>query len=178
MARGGHSTQSRELQPRLLLELANDLAQAVGPGRPRVAALRRSVSTSYYAAFHAIAARTAAQLAPDLDRANQLQICRRIEHRHVLNTANYIRGTGTPKSSVTALVAAAAANADVERAAREFGDLYDARTDADYNHAFVVARQTALANWERAKLIVKTFDSRSAAIQPALNSWCALIALQ
>lgn len=80
------------MNPRDLIRIARQLAAgAVGGnrGRPRQAELRRAVSATYYALFHALALCGANLLAgSDRNRASWQQAYRALEHGHARNQCN------------------------------------------------------------------------------------------
>ena len=80
------------MNPRDLIRIARQLASgAVGGnrGRPRQAELRRAVSASYYALFHALALCGANLLAgSNRNRPSWHQIYRALEHGHARNQCN------------------------------------------------------------------------------------------
>jgi hypothetical protein len=103
-----------------LLELAIELARR-DPGRPKSVSLRRAVSTTYYALFHALASLCADQLVgASKSWAAYTRIYRAIDHgqaRKTLIALQQVTGTGA------ALISFATA----------FNALQEARLRADYD---------------------------------------------
>ena len=103
-----------------LLDIARDLASRAG--KPRQADLKRSVSTAYYAMFHALAWESADQITgrnrPAGDRAWP-QVYRSIDHRQAKTACHDARREGFPAGIV------------------EFSDIFEAmqakRHSADYD---------------------------------------------
>lgn len=116
-----------------LLALAERLAKA-SPKKPRQVDLRRSISTSYYAVFHAIA-RNAADYMVGTSRANRpnrawVQTYRALDHRLAKNACNAVRNLGFP--------------AGIVECADAFAELQEARHSADYDPEYRPTRADAL----------------------------------
>ena len=104
--------------------------QAVGSGLP--GSVRRSVSTAYYAMFHALAASNADCLVGSpqgsLDHHVWLRIYRGMDHRDARQNLNQDRQRFSPP---------------VQRFIDTFGELQDARHAADYDPSRVVTPSEA-----------------------------------
>ncbi len=117
-----------------LLTTARRLARA-SAGKPRQADLRRSVSTAYYALFHALA-RDAADLlvGTDAARPEWVRVYRALDHGQARTACRIVRsGDGT-----------------LAPVAATFLALQDARHDADYDPVVRLDRSGALRLCDRA----------------------------
>lgn len=129
-----------------LLNIADDLAGQDGPGRPRQAYLRRSLSTSYYAVFHALAKLCADELI-GVTRAKTnpwRQVYRALEHGLAKNALN--------QNVVQSLDPAAKIFADA------FIDLQEKRHTADYDPKFRVGRKVTRGYIQQAKKAIAALD--------------------
>ena len=127
-----------------LLALARDLEARAG-GPPVQAALRRAVSTAYYALFHMLVDEATRRMFGG-DRA-ELRAClsRGFAHRTMNNVARaFMRGAAPPK--LAPALGGLAPQPELVEIAQTFNDLQQARELADYDvaHAFVHADVTAL----------------------------------
>ncbi|WP_407525620.1 hypothetical protein [Methylobacterium oryzisoli] len=116
-----------------LLRTARRLATAPR-GKPRQSDLKRSVSTSYYALFHAIAGECADRLigtGPNVPRRAWLQTFRALDHGAAKRACGKLLAHGFPQDLV-----------DVGRA---FVPLQQQRHDADYDFFHRVSLQDAQA---------------------------------
>ncbi|MYC29641.1 MAG: hypothetical protein F4X65_06065 [Chloroflexi bacterium] len=122
-----------------LLRTATFLANYVDPtdldGRPSEANLRRSVSTAYYAAFHALSQSCADTLVgPYSEDSNEeywVAAYRTLEHRQVKNKLN--NGERMTRFSD-----------QVRDFAKRLGDLQDSRHRADYDPEAVLEQDDVL----------------------------------
>lgn len=165
-----------------MLDAADKLARGDGTGRPPAAELRRSISTSYYAAFHALTVRVAQFAVPDVRPPEQGVLCRAVSHQAAVKSAQTIFTGGAAAGphkilAVQNLGLRAAASSSVVKAADQFSSLQDQRHDADYNHDKQVSRAEALAAVEAARTVVKVCKSTSKKIRPAMDCWCAMVLL-
>ena len=122
-----------------LLALARELA-ARADGPPMQAALRRAVSTAYYALFHMLVNEATGRMFGG-DRA-ELRAClaRGFAHRTMNNVARaFMRGAAPPK--LAPALGGLAPQPELVEIAQTFNDLQQARELADYDvaHAFVAA---------------------------------------
>jgi hypothetical protein len=149
-----------------LLKIADDLAGQDGPGRPREAYLRRSLSTSYYALFHALARLCADELVGVTSRNSEpwIRVYRALEHVAAKTALN--------RSDVQKLDSA------VKMFATAFTQLQEKRQTADYDprpfpfgrkvtRGYIQQARTAIAalaglNTEQRRIIATTvlFKSR------------------
>jgi uncharacterized protein (UPF0332 family) len=115
-----------------LIVTARKLAKA-SPMRPRQADLKRSVSTAYYALFHALAKDAADLLVGGgparADRA-WVQVYRALEHGFAKNACKEARNLGFPVQIIDC--------------ANEFIDLQEVRHAADYDPEARFSRAEAL----------------------------------
>lgn len=171
------------IEPGKLLEVADILApDRVPPGRPQYAAHRRAVSTAYYAVFHAIGERVAAQSFPSAGPVFRQRVRRWITHNDVKTVARWVsqlRGTagGSPPTHIQALFSPASGGIDAGTAliAAGFLELNDKREQADYDHQAVFPRADTLELIALARLMVKLVeDARSS----GSSHFFGLIAMQ
>lgn len=163
-----------------LLAVAALLASDSGSGHLSETQVRRSISTSYYAAFHALASRCAATLGHGEADAGR-SIARVIEHRTLVNAATWIvegRVVGRSPHVRTAgqpLVAEAAAATVVVAAASAFCTLQDARLIADYGN--MVEANQAVAEYFHvgAVEVIDVVSSESPDTRRAVDAWCRLV---
>lgn len=135
------------IQPRHLLALAErEAGIGAGPGRPISAELRRSVSSAYYAVFHALSMHAAMELIDHESRTwtqDHARVCRWIAHQDLKKLAEAVvsgPGGNQPLADVIG-----AAGSRLERLAQNFIDLQTARHAADYDDFAQVSRALSLA---------------------------------
>jgi hypothetical protein len=147
--------------------------QKPGRGRPSYAAHRRGVSTAYYAVFHAVSARVAEQVFPNMDPAFRNRVRRWIGHSDIRTVAAWVarlQGTlgGSAPGHIAALLAPGGTphvDADTAVIADGFLELHDKREQADYDHEAVFSRSDTLGHIALARQvvdIVETVDSDEA----------------
>lgn len=151
---------SRPLRPRLLLEHAHALANHhSGAGRPQVTWLRRSVSASYYAVFHAISLAVADQIAPTTPREDRYRLSRSLDHRRVKEVCIWVSSTTAQgREQVRPIIVRLQQNNDVADLAAIFTRLQQARHAADYDHLADIRKAATLfhhAEAERALDLVQ-----------------------
>lgn len=112
-----------------LLDLADGLARQSGRPSFQQAALRRSVSTAYYALFHALCT----VCSDGLVRWSRTDLVdrtyRALDH-------------GTARRRMASLASSAASGAPIKRVSGVFGVLQDSRNDADYERPRVLFSRT------------------------------------
>lgn len=123
-----------------LLSLADRLAKA-SPKRPRQADLRRSISTAYYALFHALA-KSGAELLVGKTKAFRSekawqQMYRALDHGRAKSASEAARNLGFPQG--------------LKDCADSFVELQKARHDADYDPLHRPTRPEALQAVVRAR---------------------------
>ncbi|MHB1539506.1 MAG: hypothetical protein ACYCUM_08480 [Solirubrobacteraceae bacterium] len=155
-----------------------------GRGRPPYAAHRRAVSTAYYAVFHAIGARVAAQSFPSADPVFLQRVRRWIGHGDIKAVARWIgqlQGTvaGQPPPHIRALLAPIGGPLRVDSATSAIADgfleLNDKREQADYDHEAVFPRADTRGLVALARQVVTQVDN-SQTIE--VSHFFGLIALQ
>lgn len=168
-----------------LLDVADTLAPAqAGRGRPPYAAHRRAVSTAYYAAFHAIGARVAAQSFPSADPVFLQRVRRWIGHSDIKTVARWVgqlQGTvaGQPPPHIRALLAPLGGPSRIDFAtaviADGFLELNDKREQADYDHEAVFPRADTRGLIALARLVVTLVDTSQTT---EVSNFFGLIAMQ
>lgn len=165
---------ANEIQPAHLLAQAKSLGGVGrGRGKPNHTNHRRAVSAAYYAAYHALAAGLARQLLPNASHGRQLEATRAIQHKSVASACRWIvstnaAGARTRKPRATPPIAwrmlttpagrgatrRPVLHADAVRVARDFGMLYQARHQADYDHTAEFRKASVLSLIARAEQVV------------------------
>lgn len=153
----------RWIQPGSLLDLADDLAgRGAGRGAPSLIRLRRSISSSCYAAFHEVSFRAVASyLDSTVWGARQAEIARWIEHGDLRKLAEQALKPNTPIARALGPL-----NADVQRIAQDFIDLQDARHRADYDDTYDITKALAIGQADTARNLVGLSGRLSAAGDP------------
>jgi hypothetical protein len=101
------------------------------PKKPKQASLRRAISAAYYALFHLLTEEAANAMCAGSKSADLRMIVRRaFEHTAMKNAAKGF-GAGNPAEVWKPLLAAP--SPDLQRVARSFVDLQEARAQADYD---------------------------------------------
>jgi hypothetical protein len=149
------------IDPVELLQLARDLA-VLDPRRPRQVALRRAVSTAYYALYHRIVLDGANHLvgywAAGDDAAVGEAATRWFTHTRVAAACAVFAGAtpaGRFGSKAGAAVAKRAVSAELQTVARAFLELQSRRHEADYDGSVDFTRQEVLNVVRRTE---KTFE--------------------
>jgi hypothetical protein len=160
---------SYPIEPDKLLDAADFLAPSqAGPGRPPYTAHRRAVSTAYYAVFHAITTRVAAQSFPTADAQFLRRVRRWIGHGDIKAVARWtsqLQGTsaGQPPPHIRALLAPTAGtihiDADTAAIADGFLELNEKREQADYDHEAVFSRADTRGLIALAEQVVARIDA-------------------
>lgn len=122
-----------------LIDTALRLVEA-SPGKPRQADLKRSVSTAYYALFHALARDIADRLVgtgANKSKPAWTQAYRALDHGPAKKACDEVKKLNFPSS--------------IRSCAMTFIDLQMARHAADYDPEFRVSRATARSLIELAK---------------------------
>lgn len=173
------------IEPDKLLDVADMLApEQAERGRPPYAAHRRAVSTAYYAVFHAIGERVAAQSFPSADPVFLQRVRRWIGHGDIKAVARWVgqlQGTveGQPPPHIRALLAPAGgpSRPDVITATIAVGflELNDKRERADYDHEAVFPRADTRGLIALARLVVDMVGTSQAS---GVSNFFGLIAMQ
>lgn len=135
---------------RLLVQAGRLAGVGAGRGRPSPTDLRRSLSSSYYALFHALVREVARGSLPDLEDTDRLRLTRSIPHQAVVTACTEIqkdRGTDHLKP----LIVMARGDAALVQMAEVFLAAHDLRTQADYDH---------LASFTKAATVTQINDVR------------------
>jgi hypothetical protein len=111
-----------------LLDVAKYLLRQ-NNNRPTEAAIRRSISTAYYALFHRLIEAATAHLVPD--PAHRPLVGRSFDHGPMKRVCQAVIAKSVPPP--TAAVLGAVVPEELKDVARTFADLQDRRHDADYN---------------------------------------------
>jgi len=134
-----------------LLTMADALAAYGGAGRPRQAYLRRSLSTTYYALFHALAKMCADELigVTRADTEPWVRVYRALDHGFAKNALN--------QSVIQALDPVAKTFADA------FIELQEKRHTADYDpRAFPFGRRATRGYVEQARTAIDSLSKLDA----------------
>lgn len=146
----------RFIQANELLVLADELAgRGAGPGKPRTIALRRAISTAYYAVFHVLGQHTALRLLGDSGwTQTHASVARWITHTDLAALADAANKRGN------AALQRALGTVDPKLAdlAQDFIDLQSARHGADYDDYFEVSKASTLSYVDAAHSAVKSAD--------------------
>ena len=156
------------MTPQGLLDVAESLC-ATGPGRPAHAALRRAVSTAYYALFTALTEEAARLFKPTVRVAAR----RLLDHGAPRSVFHRLGTTG----KVPWLEGNPACHEDLLQVARVFTDLHAERQMADYDHAYVPNKTETLDNIDYAGEGIRRLRSSRARCREQLEAVClAMIA--
>jgi len=146
----------RFIQSVELLTLADELAgRGAGRGKPRTIALRRAISTAYYAVFHVLGQHTATRLIGGSGWTTvHASVARWITHTDLAALADAANGRGNAALQ-RALGAVDPRLADL---AQDFIDLQAARHGADYDDYFDVSKAATLSYVDAARRAVTDAD--------------------
>lgn len=129
--------------------LAGVSGDAITPGRPRQAMLKRAVSTAYYAMFHVLCESNADALVgvspTGEDFELWVQTYRALDHGQAKNRLLAYR----QQSSIT----------EIREFANAFGNLQERRLAADYNPRSSFTRQEVASLIDRTEVATQGFDS-------------------
>src|ERR1700685_559352 len=114
------------IDPQKLLKTARELA-GQGAGRPSQMRLRRSVSTSYYALFHAITRQAAEHVLPLGRDEQQLRLARSFGHRDLKIACGWISGRQRNAPHHVRSIVDPLKNTVIDAIASSFIDLQQAR---------------------------------------------------
>ena len=149
-----------------LLALARDLAARAAGGPPAQAALRRAVSTAYYALFHMLANEaTERMFGAGSDRAG-LRAClaRGFAHRTMKNTARaFMSGAAPPKLAPG--MDGLAPQPELVRVAKALLTLQHFREVADYDVAHAFAHDHVFALVERTEAAFEDWAAVRGSVQ-------------
>lgn len=166
----------RWIDPRRLLDVANQLAEVgAGPGQPRDAALRRAVSTAYYAAFHAVALAVADALLPGAPDQERWGLARYVSHGSIKNVCGWVSGATAPQH-LRPVVARIRGDVGVTSAATLYTELLSSREAADYDHTAEFSHPSTLEAVRSAEHLVEVLLTRPMSEEVA--ALLGLVALQ
>ena len=153
------------------------LAVASADPAPEIA-LKRAVSTAYFALFHAVTLRASDLRAPDAAPGERYGLVRDFQHRDLYRVALWVANSGTPPARWASSVAALMEDDEVRAVARAVLLLREARLDADYNHRAAFSRNRALTLVEIASVVVDVVASDAFATGTAGRQFLHLVADQ
>jgi uncharacterized protein (UPF0332 family) len=127
------------------------------PKKPKQASLRRSISAAYYALFHLLTEEAANVMCAGGSLVDLRAVVRRaFEHTAMKNAAKGF-GAGNPTEVWKSLLAGP--STDLQRVARTFVDLQEARAQADYDLSRAISREEAVDLVERVESAFKAWKS-------------------
>ena len=137
------------MQPRDLITTARILASEDSQGRPRQTILKRAVSTTYYAMFHALCGNCADSLI-GRTRKNRSQrawqqVYRTVEHGFAKKQC--------VRNDIKCFPD------DIQEFAKKFVDLQEIRHKADYDPLYSISRSTVLFAIDTAEMAIKQLES-------------------
>jgi len=166
----------RAIRPSWLLRLARELAgEGAGQGQPRNTNLRRAVSTSYYALFHAVALGVAAEALPGAPTTEHYAYARYVNHTAIKQVCAWISGDPPPQH-LAATVVRLRQNAALSDVSSAFNALQLGREEADYNHDADITRPGTLGLVGRSASAVSAVDANASTDD--FRAFFGLIALQ
>lgn len=113
-----------QIDPKKLLDTAKSLLDhQAAQGRPRQAFVRRSISTAYYAFFHALCWGTVCHLLPDGTAEDRLSLARSIDHATLRKVCEWIANPSASPLHVRGVVTQLASKNGVLNIALAFPDL-------------------------------------------------------
>lgn len=134
-----------------LLDLAVTEAQSRGAGTPRQAKLRRSVSTSYYAIFHALMQYTAGRFVPPSHTKSYSVFYRALDHGRTRERCKRLAQNPLPREEI-AFFDFQSFPDPLRSFAADFVRLQELRHKCDYDPDFKITKQEALSAIERARV--------------------------
>ncbi len=163
------------IDPLKLLEAAQEEAgQNSGRGRPSPVRLRRSVSDSYYALFHALSRQAAEHLFRRGSRQQKLRLARTFGHRDLKVACSWLSGREKRVPQHVRSVVDFLKGTPIEGIAASFCDLQEARHLADYDHLTSFSKATALAHVADARTAIAKLDE---ATERQRQAFFALLAI-
>ena len=167
------------IDPDGLLRHAEQLAQA-GRGRPTDAALRRGISTAYYAVFHDLTGQAASHLLGSCPQEIQNEIRRSWSHGEISQLAEYVVDRArvlshSPNAALAAqleklgpLLDVIAQDAVLVQSLQLFNDLQELRHAADYDHGERFAKSDLVQACSSARRARTRLSGASRAAREAL----------
>jgi hypothetical protein len=159
------------LDPDHFLDQADRLIISTGGGVPRQVDLRRAISSSYYALFHAVTTEAADDLVGRTHRQSpryQL-VYRSIEHRSLLRLWQDIVKTTLP-AKYAGYEPTGGFGPDLQAFADAVIDLQEKRNRADYDPLFRVTRSEALPATETGRAALARFRNANRTLRKVFLS--------
>jgi uncharacterized protein (UPF0332 family) len=163
------------IDPEKLLNAARELA-GHGVGRPSQTKLRRSISMSYYALFHALTRQAAEHLIPDGKPEQQLRLARTFGHRDIKRACAWVSGRQRDVPQHVRAIVDPLRNTTIDSVAASFIDLQQARHGADYDHLMAYSKATVLAHISDASAAIKALEKAPARRRAMLFALVAISA--
>lgn len=159
------------LSPDHLLDQADRLIAPPGGGAPRQADLRRAISNSYYAVFHAIVTQTADDFVGKTNRASPRYalVYRSIAHASLRKLCEDVKKTTLPEK-YSMYSPRGGFGADLSALATAVVDLQEKRHLADYDPLFRVSMSDAVAVIATGRAALKLFRKASRSPRKAFIS--------
>ena len=169
-----------DIRPAMLNEVAAHLAyeRDQSPGRPSNARLRRSVSSAYYALFHAIALAVVEHVLPQGGLDERLGLTRSIDHSAIAQVCQLMVGEIRAPEHAEATVLQARASQDVMDIATIFPQLQEARFGADYDHHWEITKAAALSWVQLSRAAIERLGRLTSARSAEVQAFLGLIALR
>lgn len=160
------------LTPKGLIDCAQSMLPT-GPGRPAEAALRRAISTAYYAVFCALGDAVAAPYTqPQSSTVRRLvlhgsafEVLNRLTRPDPTTGAGLLRWHPQPP----------VCNSDLAEFGILFCELRSARELADYDHLWTVTKRDAVSAVGRARLAVKRLRSATRNAPTQVQAVCVAV---
>lgn len=165
-----------------LLEVAESLARGFSGTAPATtAALRRSVSTAYYAVFGTFVARAVKVMVPDATIEEGAKVSRVLSHQGLARAAVWVeRGQVNQlpehlREAVAPMITRASEQPAVVTVAIDFRALYGARLNVDYNPIAVADRVFAQDQCRAARSMIEVIKSTDPPVSDAIDAWCRAV---
>jgi hypothetical protein len=154
--------------PADLIAQARHLCQKE-PRRPKQASLRRAISTAYYGLFHGLLSAAAACFLSHRHRALRPSLMRVLKHRDMVEACQRLLRLRAHPAAMAPVLGGTALPPELERLARAFVALQQARHEADYDLARRYTRPEAQALVDLADAALQDLDRVSS------HPYCALL---
>ena len=124
---------------------------------PLQANLRRAISAGYYAVFHMLIAEAVGRLLPTGQPALTARVCRAFEHSEMRKVCGWFEKPQLTDQLRDLLPGGV--SPELNRVAKNFLQLQEARHKADYDLQFSLNRQIALARVTEAEDLFRTWNN-------------------
>ncbi|SEG42712.1 hypothetical protein SAMN05421819_2874 [Bryocella elongata] len=124
---------------------------------PLQANLRRAISAGYYAVFHLLIAEAVGRLLPTAPPTLTARVSRAFEHREMKKVCDWFVKPQLPDQLRDLLPGGV--SPELNRVAKNFLQLQEARHRADYDLQFPLDRQIALARVKEAEDLFRTWNN-------------------